>query len=114
MSGDLVARLTRVLDEDERVALAIHHDYCDSVVRHVDRNHVVWQVGPCNCGWPARTLRVVAAHRTILKSYEDACERVRNPVSADARTAARAAQFELEEVIRALAEAYGVTVGETP
>ena len=51
-------------------------------------------------------LAEVEAKRRILAMYEDACDRVRNPVSADARAAARVAQFELEQVIKALAQPY--------
>lgn len=52
---------------------------------------------------PAFVLADLAAKRAILGLYEQACERVRNPVSADAWQAARVGQFELEQVLRALA-----------
>jgi hypothetical protein len=51
---------------------------------------------------PQFVLADIAAKRRIVALYEDACDRVRNPVSADARTAARVAQFELEAVLRLL------------
>jgi hypothetical protein len=55
---------------------------------------------------PARVLAEVDAKRRILAQYEDACERVRHPVSAASRSAARVAQFELENVVRLLALLY--------
>ena len=52
---------------------------------------------------PPRVLAYVQSSRRILALYEDACERVRNPTSAESRVAARVAQFELEAVVQLIA-----------
>ena len=53
-------------DEEERVAPALHHEQCSSVVRRIVGG-VLWAVGPCDCGYPARVLAEVDAKRRILE-----------------------------------------------
>lgn len=68
MNDDLVTWLRARLDEDERIATAVHHFQCASAVRTV-RNGVVWDLGDCDCNQPARVLAEVAAKRAILDAY---------------------------------------------
>jgi hypothetical protein len=55
---------------------------------------------------PDRVLRGVEAKRAILDRYAGACAEVRSFVTAERRTAARIAQFELEAVVHLLALAW--------
>jgi hypothetical protein len=126
VSDDLVAWLRAQLDEDERLAKAAAVDggpdwapdgtFLADLIdplpsqrrAHPERIFLLTQEDADHIARhdPARVLREVEAKRRIIDAYEEACERVRNPVTADNRAAARIAQFELEGVVRLLAAAY--------
>ncbi|WP_031051159.1 DUF6221 family protein [Streptomyces sp. NRRL F-5650] len=55
---------------------------------------------------PARVLAEVEAKRGVLRQYTDLREQVRNPVSAENRSRARALQGEIGDVLRLLALPY--------
>jgi len=135
--SDLVARLTSALDEDERVAKAaspgpwqshdvdpeygkLHYygdfgwyvrgpagspEFEDSDQGRADADHVARHD-------PARTLRMVAAHRIILDLYEQARRRAKTAHHSVDQVRAMARMVALTDVVEALAEMYGVTVEE--
>lgn len=118
MSGvDLVTFLRARLDEDEREATwaaeeaggaawairstdVVLADDTDRYVSGNAQNEVRDHIARYD---PQFVLADVAAKRRIVALYEEAYDRVRNPVSADARAAARVGQFEIEGVLRLLA-----------
>jgi hypothetical protein len=75
--NDLVAFLAARLDEDEAAAEDVHNAYeCESCMGPPGPF-------PCNCGYPARVLREVAAKRAILaehKPYETGGTHLSGPV----------------------------------
>jgi hypothetical protein len=62
MTGELAAFLAARLDEDEREAGEFHREDCESLPSPGYTGPF-----PCNCGYPGRVLREVAAKRAILR-----------------------------------------------
>lgn len=60
---------------------------------------------------PARVLAEVEAKRAVLRQYTELREQVRNPVSAENRSRARALQGEIGDLLRLLALPYADRVG---
>lgn len=63
--GDLIAFLTARLDEDEAAAPGVHDGPACTMIALGDPDG-------CDCGYPARVLRDVAAGRALLSMYQDA------------------------------------------
>lgn len=61
---DLVTFLRDRIDEDEAAAESVHANDCD-----VHPNGWTGDVGPCDCGYPARVLADVAAKRAIVDMH---------------------------------------------
>lgn len=71
MSYDPVAFLAARLDEDEAAAWSVHDvAKCDAIL-YEDLPNVAPRDVHCDCGYPARVLREVAAKRAILCRYKD-------------------------------------------
>jgi hypothetical protein len=104
---ELVAFVRRCLDEDERKIAAMEREETRVRTAPIFQSHPLgWLAGVDIFVSSKRWRAEVEAKRQVLALYADAVDRVRNPVSADARTAARVAQYELEQVITALAQPY--------
>ena len=74
MTGDLAAFLAARLDEDEAQPWAVHDvTKCDALLYEEDMGAAAHE-HVCDCEYPARVLREVAAKRAILAAYEEAAE----------------------------------------
>ncbi|HEY5990764.1 MAG TPA: DUF6221 family protein [Streptosporangiaceae bacterium] len=74
MSADLAAFLRARLDEAEARAWAVHDvSKCDALLyEDLPADAPLPDAADCECGYPARVLREVAAKRAILDAYERA------------------------------------------
>ena len=71
MNGDLAAFYAARLDEDKERAWAVHDvSKCDAML--YEENFAAWAEGTkdCDCGYPDRVLREVAAKRAILELHQ--------------------------------------------
>ena len=115
MTDDLIARLKKYLDEDERVALDVAYPDPES---WYSEGHLAWDTtrnlaakGRTNKHGthiarhdPARVLRWVKAAREILEQYEQAHVRCKEHPED---MASKGALLALHGVVRALASVYG-------
>ncbi|MEV8124094.1 DUF6221 family protein [Streptomyces sp. NPDC085944] len=126
MNDEFLQWLREQLDDDERTARAVgseqwHPRYVDSAndqpdtatvslpdgsdvavmerYSYADAEHIARHD-------PARVLAEVEAKRGVLRQYIDLREQVRNPVSAENRSRARALQGEIGDILRLLALPY--------
>lgn len=98
MSGtdELTAFLLARYDEAERDAQSVHLSDCDCVL---DRS-----AGSCDCGYPARVLRDIAARRSIIGAYRDgAAELARQESTGTVDAGVRGGVTALRFVMTALA-----------
>jgi hypothetical protein len=104
---ELIAFVRRCLDEDERKVAAMEREETRVRTAPIFQGHPLgWLAGVDIFVSSKRWRAEIEAKRRILEMYADAVDRVRNPVSVESRTAARVAQFELEQVFTAFAQPY--------
>jgi hypothetical protein len=69
--SDLAAFITARLDEAAARAWAVHDvEKCDALLYEEDMAGAAARTPDCDCGYPARTLREVAAGRGILGQHQ--------------------------------------------
>jgi hypothetical protein len=97
---DLLAYIRRCLDDDERKIAAMEREEMRVQTAPIFQGHPPnWLAGVDIFVSSKRWRAEVEAKRQILDLYDEVRDEVRNPVSAEHRTNARARQFVLEQVI---------------
>ena len=85
---DLAAFILARLDEAQERAWAVHDvATCDALLYEEDMADAAARTPDCDCGYPARVLREVAAKRAILDLYVRTLAVVRKPVNLSASAA---------------------------